>query len=474
MHLTVIGAPGTGKTSYIEKLIKERGNSDFLYLTYNKAMAIVAEKRLGSDGKVATFHSEMSKRNGLNNFLSRTEIIDFAKSIGLTFPQNGHGIDKENGKTNIERFLLWYDLTIQTMVQPYQPMNETLNLRYIKKEYEAYKEELGKLDYTDVIRIGAENTYTVGDLYIDEAQDLTPLMWKIVDNFQAKNVTIAGDPHQSIYSYKGVMVKEFQKRMDTENIKILDTSHRYGDNLRKLSELALGNGRVMNVPYAGSGNTEIDHYSLENMSKLEGTKAILCRTNALARYLAVNLPYAVVNIKKDNSYPNGWHETTFQVAKIMKKWPDINSSEFSYIVNHSPANMWVRGTQAKVKRKELTLFNYDLMKKKMGASELITHMNLDEKVKKNAIRLLKDDIPIIYCDTIHAAKGLEYDHVMLITDIPKSIEDDFNKEEHRILYVGMTRAKKSMNFQNIGFYKGTYDIPGYSKTLNTSISLVYL
>ena len=63
---------------------------------------------------------------------------------------------------------------------------------------------------------------------------------------------------------------------------------------------------------------------------------------------------------------------------------------------------------------------------------------------------------------------------MLITDIPKSIEDDFNKEEHRILYVGMTRAKKSMNFQNIGFYKGTYDIPGYSKTLNTSISLVYL
>ena len=59
---------------------------------------------------------------------------------------------------------------------------------------------------------------------------------------------------------------------------------------------------------------------------------------------------------------------------------------------------------------------------------------------------------------------------MLITDIPKAIEDQFSVEENRILYVGLTRARKSVNFENIGYYKGNYEIPGHAKVLNTSLS----
>ena len=58
MNLTVIGAPGTGKTAFIERLIKERSTNDFLYLTYNKSMAIAAEQRIGSEGKVSKIKKE--------------------------------------------------------------------------------------------------------------------------------------------------------------------------------------------------------------------------------------------------------------------------------------------------------------------------------------------------------------------------------------------------------------------------------
>ena len=58
--------------------------------------------------------------------------------------------------------------------------------------------------------------------------------------------------------------------------------------------------------------------------------------------------------------------------------------------------------------------------------------------------------------TIHSAKGLEYDHVYMIDNIEGEFpsekrnmsDEDYEKvleEERRIFYVGMTRAKKSLN-----------------------------
>ena len=50
--------------------------------------------------------------------------------------------------------------------------------------------------------------------------------------------------------------------------------------------------------------------------------------------------------------------------------------------------------------------------------------------------------------TIHGAKGGEADNVMLLTDLSKKTDEAYwlNKdEERRVFYVGMTRAKQSLN-----------------------------
>lgn len=59
------------------------------------------------------------------------------------------------------------------------------------------------------------------------------------------------------------------------------------------------------------------------------------------------------------------------------------------------------------------------------------------------------DCPFVL-STIHASKGLEYDHVILIDAVdgllPSADEDEELEEERRLFYVGTTRAKKQLEF----------------------------
>ena len=70
-------------------------------------------------------------------------------------------------------------------------------------------------------------------------------------------------------------------------------------------------------------------------------------------------------------------------------------------------------------KKEPTIFSYDMLREKMGPVEIINRMDIPDRVKINVKRLLMENVPVVYCDTIHAAKGLEFDHVMLTLDLPQ-------------------------------------------------------
>jgi DNA helicase-2/ATP-dependent DNA helicase PcrA len=67
--------------------------------------------------------------------------------------------------------------------------------------------------------------------------------------------------------------------------------------------------------------------------------------------------------------------------------------------------------------------------------------------------------PRITLSTIHAAKGGEADNVLLLPDITKSAvdNDDRNPDElHRLFYVGVTRAKKSLHILEPRNYDRAY------------------
>ena len=56
--------------------------------------------------------------------------------------------------------------------------------------------------------------------------------------------------------------------------------------------------------------------------------------------------------------------------------------------------------------------------------------------------------PQLHLSTIHGAKGGEADNVMLLTDLTRKADASYWKqrdEERRVFYVGMTRARNTLN-----------------------------
>jgi DNA helicase-2/ATP-dependent DNA helicase PcrA len=69
--------------------------------------------------------------------------------------------------------------------------------------------------------------------------------------------------------------------------------------------------------------------------------------------------------------------------------------------------------------------------------------------------------PRITLSTIHGAKGGEADNVLLLPDITKAAveKDDRDPDElHRLFYVGVTRAKKSLHILEPKNYDRAYII----------------
>lgn len=100
---------------------------------------------------------------------------------------------------------------------------------------------------------------------------------------------------------------------------------------------------------------------------------------------------------------------------------------------------WLAGMSAKSSEKGGTPPDLQEVVTRLGLLDLIDRE--DETTDRNQVHLL----------TLHAAKGLEFDHVYLVgveeglLPHANSLDDDNLEEERRLLYVGITRARKSMS-----------------------------
>ncbi|MHB8552798.1 MAG: AAA family ATPase [Thermoplasmataceae archaeon] len=450
MIISVIGSPGTGKTQWIENDLKASNSQNFTYLTYNVSMAKTARERLGTTrDTTGTIHSIISRRLGLSEFLTYADLLKWAKYEGLRLKATS----TEMEGSQLDVFSRWYDQTVQSLSKPFQPAHAPLNLLALYDSYEAYKRKLGKYDYTDIIREGSNHVFYSDVLYVDEAQDLSPLMWKIIDSWHADKKVIVGDDDQEINSFRGTDISLFRDHI--QNPIILDKSWRFGDNIQEFSKRVIGSARKIPKNYTGVGKTDILRINPQTFLDLEGSKAILCRSNSMAYHIANDLHAACIPIKPETSYGNGWTKRAFKIIDIMRHYPNISPDEFAFIVKHSPANLWKRGTKNRIMH-EPTLFTYDLLNAKITHYDIINRMNIKTEEKRAILRMLSGYVPIVYVDTIHASKGLQFDHVMVASDKPAPMQID--DQERRLLYVAVTRASKTLVIHYFGYYSGMYDI----------------
>lgn len=382
-----------------------------------------------------------------------------------------------------------------------EPSPTLTDARRVVAKYENAKRREGRLDYTDVIARFAGIKYTVdgpiqtqpeGDvpeglrvLAIDEAQDSSTLVDMVCRRLAAsptvERIWLCGDPYQSIHSFAGGDSSHFMSWDAIEST--MPRSYRCPPRVMALGEACL---RQMKRGYRDRKIQPADHEgtvsragSLEEaISRLTATTSALILgrcTYALEEYeeflKAKGMPYLWVDKVSGSAALSGYAALWgLQHGETISGDDWGNAVQHLAVKNGTHGELLTRG--AKTKWKDGRMSHVDLIRPTAADYELIGatpalasliaegrwHLAIEAKSSEKAQKWLTTATkygaevasnPPIRLSTIHGAKGLEADTVILSSITSPSVErsrsalDDLHDEECRVAYVAVTRAKRN-------------------------------
>ena len=313
-------------------------------------------------------------------------------------------------------------------------------LKHIEVNYNQYKTNNNLIDFADMIKkflSKPELCPSFNTVFIDEAQDLSPIQWQMYDMLKnnSENVYLAGDDDQAIYGWAGADVDRFINEPAKE--KVLSKSRRIPIAVQEISEVITeriqGLRATKNYLPRNEQGLCSKINSLENIDLHNGKWLILTRTISRAKEICDLLKVKGL-----------YHEN--------KNRKSYDTKLYKAIINHSK---WLNGedvSDAALQDIKEYMGEREL-KKDLKWYECFDTASADEKIY---IRLMLSneeklsDEARIKVSTIHAAKGGECENVVLVLDNAKKIREATahsiikRDEEHRVWYVGCTRAKRNL------------------------------
>ena len=213
---TIIGPPGTGKTSYLSRqlaLAVDAGETPTVVsLTKAAAEEVRGRVRL-SRQQVSTLHSQAYRVLEADGVADTPENLtrwnEAHPNLRLS---GGRDLDEDNAdanasmKTAADELMSEYQIVRGRMI-PRSGWSEAVR-RYARRR-EAWKQAAGLLDFTDLIEQcllhvdAAPGEPTV--LFVDEAQDMSWLEMALIMKWGAAagRVVLVGDPWQNLYEWRG-------------------------------------------------------------------------------------------------------------------------------------------------------------------------------------------------------------------------------------------------------------------------------
>jgi len=358
------------------------------------------------------------------------------------------------------------------------------NLSMIAQVYEAYeslKKQERTLDFEDVLLL------TVGmleedrgvrervrDQYryftVDEYQDVSPLQQRLLNLWlgNREELCVVGDAAQTIYSFAGAtsnFLLNFQNRFP--NAQVFRLSRGY----RSTPEIINSANRILR-----QANLISDHGIELQSANEHGDKPMVNGFNTSADEISYVVGEVAKEIAKgtDSSEIAILARTNAQLDQVksalnnLKIASQIKSGErFFDRVDVRDAMRVIRS--ASVLPSEIGDWYADLVSvlRPFGEADYVTaFLRLAKSIQENGgtnmrafLREIEDraeqnnppTLPGITLATLHAAKGLEWNHLFLIgvSDGVLPMGNDLN-EERRLFYVGVTRAKQRIQITYAG------------------------
>jgi DNA helicase-2/ATP-dependent DNA helicase PcrA len=487
--IKVLGCPGSGKTrwlaKYIENNIDKLGYTlitSFTRSARDSLKSKLSEEILKNENiRITTLHSFISRELQIKEFLTQSKIQHMFHQLGIPY---------EPVEANVEIYrsieflptetlgnVLYSHFSIQKLLD--EPPERYVKHAFIPvspqdyisifNKFDALLQETG-YDYTDILVEGKNRYRGVFDtVIIDEFQDITPLMWKIIQNINIrKTLLVAGDIDQNIFEWAGSTPEIMLNLKADETIRLTNSIRCSRAVAARAMELISKNMvRDKHMFIKGMHNEgHVQYIDYKNIFRFINPKR---QTLILTYYIndfeelykkLFHNGILCTRLDGKDTTPTNL-VTTYIFLKMLAKKENfrVNKQNVDTVIDAIKGSITERygGRDMLKKFFSASIFNTNDLKdmpffriitdyvKKGLIKEILTkekQMQFD-KWKKNFEQGIFGTNPNVRIGTIHTVKGLEAQDVFLHFDAA-CIDGNDVEYFRRVKYTGMTRAKNNL------------------------------
>jgi DNA helicase-2/ATP-dependent DNA helicase PcrA len=313
---------------------------------------------------------------------------------------------------------------------------------------------------------------------VDEYQDVSPLQQRLLNLWlgDRQDICVVGDPAQTIYSFAGAtsdFLLGFKGRFENAQVIRLTRGYRSTPEIIEIANQVLKSGtshsdhqltsmnkrgeKLVVTPFTNSHaevSGVVDEILALTSPSSKGSRnadvlnnvAILARTNSQLDPFEAALKSRSIELQLKSAERFFDRVDVRDAMRVIRSASVLPGDEGDWMTDLRSA---LRPFGSTDYVRAFTTLAEEL--RANGAKDLRTFLReLEDRAEQNN----PPTLPGVVLSTLHAAKGLEWDHVFLIgiNDgiLPMGEGSEAIEEERRLFYVGLTRARRTLRLSYSG------------------------
>jgi DNA helicase-2/ATP-dependent DNA helicase PcrA len=457
----IYGPPGCGKTTQLLAEVKRLGvqgvpMEQVLLMSHTRAAAAELISRLpeGERPNIATMHSVSYRGIGLNygQVVTAAELHVFMRNMGIPF--KGARLEDSDAEIDVgDEFISTLSFAVNRMIAPEEAYHlcgspgGADQFRAFVISYRDWKEMNALADFGDMLSLFLTSEGATIKPYrailIDEAQDLSPLQWAVLDEMirqaRPEEVIVVGDDDQAIFTWGGADPAGMPAWEERHKAKRLVLSHSYRLPItvwEKAQQIAGGiKGRVPKeyspTERPGSCARVPDLAWLRVDGSVD--TLMLYRTHHLRKEIERLLINECVPFRALNGFPGMLDNKQAKAMRVL-------------LGDHEPS----KAELAQLNRALTTDYRAVLHRRGVAAVRRAGWEKTIEMpwwMARYFHMVDPREEPRVRLSTIHGAKGMEAERVILLNAMTERVVSGMLRDpdsELRTFYVAMTRAREDL------------------------------
>ena len=341
---------------------------------------------------------------------------------------------------------------------------EWYHFEFVERSYRHYKRSKDLLDFTDLLEMVVtehERLPALEVLIVDEAQDLSRLQWQMVEVLasKAKRTFLAGDDDQAVFTWAGADVKSFLSFQG--QITVLEQSYRVPSTVHALADKIVHRIRERQPKEWKARDFEGEvktYYRFEDVVLNDEPWLVMAATNYMLNPIHEWLKSQGLLFER-SGVPSLSPKMIEAVVhwEALRRGEEIIGAHVADLYKYLGAECVSRGHRTFKGGDPTAWYDMEALTKAHGLTsnaiwhEALTRIPEDKRDYLVAVLRRKTKLSTvgrIKLSTIHGAKGGEADNVLLLMDLSPKFAKEYasnGDNVHRLFYVGVTRAKKSLH-----------------------------